>query len=385
MSSSKKGPTNRAIWCKVSDKIFIVELLSYVRKGKFTKTGNQFPHEAWTNVTAKVNKHSVNAHGYTMSKDQIKNRYYALKMSLTVFRALLKADGFHWDREAKRIIAEDEVWANYLKRIPVAGPFRRNALENYKELRELFGVAPHTPARAQGGGSNSVNHGRAQRPADWRVEGGPSQLSRHPEIIVLDGPEMTPTSSPLSQFSANGNCLPSTPSVGSQVYEQPGIAKNTPVITESSSTRFANPLPTRPSIAVKAKIDNPRPTSPQPRMSDTVNSTLKVGNQSALDGMAPLVTNEMSASGEANGSGAQTKTVEIPAQYILYTKAVTKVIKLYTDGKVSKEAVRISSAVFKHDPHECLLFDLMPEDLCLGWVEECVRKNAECTTLGGRA
>ncbi|CUS10354.1 unnamed protein product [Tuber aestivum] len=139
-SSSSRKPIAR--WDSAGDRLLITELLHHIRKGE--RINNKFSPEVWAQIAAQVNKPSIGTGIRPLTLAQVKNRYFVMKKGWKDFTALLKNDGFHWDRERGRVDAEKEVWAKYIRVHPKARVFKQKPLENYEDLCEIFGDAEQT-------------------------------------------------------------------------------------------------------------------------------------------------------------------------------------------------------------------------------------------------
>ncbi|RPB00325.1 hypothetical protein L873DRAFT_825146 [Choiromyces venosus 120613-1] len=108
--NNKRLRQKKLAWSKPADLVVLAELLAYHRRG--TRRTTTFPASVWITATEKVNKVFPNR---LLSIKQVKTRCNWLRFSWVGFTALVKEKGFHWDREAGTVIAEDSIWERYLE------------------------------------------------------------------------------------------------------------------------------------------------------------------------------------------------------------------------------------------------------------------------------
>ncbi|RPB02986.1 hypothetical protein L873DRAFT_1841580 [Choiromyces venosus 120613-1] len=357
VKKKKKVGTKRmvaTIWSRPTDLILLTELLRHVRNGPRMTYG--FPLEVWTTATEKINK--VTKHSVIQLK-QVKNRYAILKMAWVVFTALLREKGFHWDREAGKIIATKSVWEKYLKKDPRASQFRKKVLDFYDELNELFGPKPY------------VSSGNPAGPSEAR--------SINSELTDLPTSTFSPSSQlydeddcPFSDYSAYAECSPRPETPQARVDYQSSMSLGSPF--KSRRSRFAD---SSPDSAESARYDHSGATSPHSNNRRVAsNPTFEAGYQRGLDDMSTVAINVVSRNLTTPKPEGAEMTGKLPVEFVPYQQAVGKLMNLYRGGRVSEQFLGVVTACFKDDTQECIIFNLMPEDLCIEWVHNGERERA---------
>ncbi|RDY09678.1 hypothetical protein CR513_05921, partial [Mucuna pruriens] len=138
MSTGQDGFLSRpkAEWTPTRD-AYLVELL--IEQHKSGRTAyNEFKNEVIKFVTWEFNKKfSLN-----LEENQIKNRYNVMKKDYGVVKTLLSHNKFVWDEARHMVVADDQVWDNYIMASNYARcearPFRRKSFPLYKQMSIIF-------------------------------------------------------------------------------------------------------------------------------------------------------------------------------------------------------------------------------------------------------
>ncbi|PQQ09203.1 uncharacterized protein Pyn_31348 [Prunus yedoensis var. nudiflora] len=72
-------------------------------------------------------------------KSFLKQLYKKLLKYYTDVRSILAIKGFYWDEKEQMIVADDDVWDNYIKALPDAHLYRKKPLLNYQDLNLIYG------------------------------------------------------------------------------------------------------------------------------------------------------------------------------------------------------------------------------------------------------
>lgn len=99
----------RRKWNPVMDCYLIKLMLEQRTQGN--RIDGQFTKRAWSQMTKQFNaKFEVH-----MDKDHLRNRVKAFKKQYDSIKRLLSQSGFGWDGVRQMIIADDNVWDEYIK------------------------------------------------------------------------------------------------------------------------------------------------------------------------------------------------------------------------------------------------------------------------------
>ncbi|RPB02987.1 hypothetical protein L873DRAFT_1787418 [Choiromyces venosus 120613-1] len=345
--SNKSSLQKKLVWSKPADLVLLAVLLAYHRGG--TNRTTAFPAEVWITATEKANKVFLNR---VISIKQVKTRCYALKLGWIGFTALLKEKGFHWDREEGTVIADDSVWERYLEKEPRAKQFRWKAIDYFDELSELYGDGPNITL------GNAAGHSVTRFMARSNLN-----LS-------------TSTPSPMST-SPDSDCPP--PSSGSIYSPVPRISRvDKHNFLGTNSERYGNHTP-HVSASGRSVLSRPANFEPSTGYTPVCARALTDASTNLSDKVKRL-TVEYRSSQEQHQDILQKKMM--PEKFAPFAEAVAKVIKLYQRAEISKQALGIAVYYLKDDPHNCILFCEMPDDLCLEWVEEGVKRDARNVAAG---
>ncbi|KAF7841168.1 uncharacterized protein G2W53_003466 [Senna tora] len=134
MSGGQDGFLSRpkAEWTPTRD-AYLVELL--IEQHNSGRTAyNEFKNEVIKCVTRDFNR----KFSLKLEENQIKNRYNVMKKDYGVVKILLSHKGFGWDETRQMVVADDQIWDNYIPIRCEARPFRRKSFPLYKQMSILF-------------------------------------------------------------------------------------------------------------------------------------------------------------------------------------------------------------------------------------------------------
>lgn len=96
-------------WKPPMDRFFLKLMLDQLGKG--SKTNNSFKKQAWKDMVTLFNA----KFGSQYRKSFLKQLYKKLLKYYTDVRSILAIKGFYWDEKEQMIVADDDVWDNYIK------------------------------------------------------------------------------------------------------------------------------------------------------------------------------------------------------------------------------------------------------------------------------
>lgn len=114
------------------EKIFADLMLEQVVQGN--RSNNAFSNKAWKYIHHEFNRQT----GLNYDKQQLKNHHGVLRRSYHSVKSLLDQDGFSWDKSRCMIIAESDVWANYIEKHPEIEAVRVKGCPLYEQLYMIF-------------------------------------------------------------------------------------------------------------------------------------------------------------------------------------------------------------------------------------------------------
>lgn len=101
-------PQSRAKWTSSLTKVLADLMVDQVTSGN--KQNNSFGKKAWECICQEFQKST----GLNWDKEQLKNRYTALKKQFVMTKSLLDEPDFLWDEFTGAIVATNEAWDNYI-------------------------------------------------------------------------------------------------------------------------------------------------------------------------------------------------------------------------------------------------------------------------------
>ncbi|KAK4790961.1 hypothetical protein SAY86_031374 [Trapa natans] len=123
----------RTVWMPEMDRYFIDLMLEQVSRGNRVDD-NLFSKRAWKNMVSMFNA-KFKSH---YEKDILKNRYKSLRNLYRVIRNILDQSGFYWDDTHHMVMAENNIWDEYIKAHPNARPFRIKSFPYYRDLCLIY-------------------------------------------------------------------------------------------------------------------------------------------------------------------------------------------------------------------------------------------------------
>lgn len=105
----KKARSPYFPWPPSEDKLLLELLVEQVHKGE--KRDNAFTRDAWIEVVSKFNQVARTK----KTKEHMVNRKKTWRRTYSLVSAMIDQNGFQWDDSKNMVVADDDVWDNYLK------------------------------------------------------------------------------------------------------------------------------------------------------------------------------------------------------------------------------------------------------------------------------
>ncbi|XXG43091.1 hypothetical protein AAC387_Pa01g3206 [Persea americana] len=128
-----KATSRNMKWTDAHDDVLLRIMLEMRKEGKCIPGG--FTSEGWGFIT----KEMQTKYGPKFSKDKLKNRFKSLKKWYSSMKSMLNLNGFEWDKERKKIIAEDKLWDDYIAAHPRHNIYRSRRMPDYLIMCKIFG------------------------------------------------------------------------------------------------------------------------------------------------------------------------------------------------------------------------------------------------------
>ncbi|XP_010556714.1 PREDICTED: L10-interacting MYB domain-containing protein isoform X2 [Tarenaya hassleriana] len=152
MDTHRNGGSERlrTVWTPEMDRYFIDLMLEQVKKGN-RFDDHLFSKRAWKSMSLSFTAKFKSPYG----KDVLKNRHKTLRNMYKMVKILLEQDGFCWDERKQMVVADNDLWDEYLKVHPDVRSLRIKSVPYYRDLCLIYadgmseqkGFSPH---RCQG-------------------------------------------------------------------------------------------------------------------------------------------------------------------------------------------------------------------------------------------
>ncbi|KAK0605481.1 hypothetical protein LWI29_027326 [Acer saccharum] len=132
------GDSDDKMWTANNEAVFIRIMHEHVKKGDLQIS--TFTKKVWGVIDDEVLAETGKR--YTIPK--LKAKFNRFRRKHREFSDLLNHTGFGWDPISNTVTAPDDVWNEYLKRVPSAKPYKKKGLEHYDILGEIFNTTTAT-------------------------------------------------------------------------------------------------------------------------------------------------------------------------------------------------------------------------------------------------
>ncbi|XP_026452015.1 L10-interacting MYB domain-containing protein-like [Papaver somniferum] len=132
-NQSSNPQTGRTTWTPPMDRLFMGLMADQVHEGQLLD--GQFSKHAWTHIFDNFRQ----SFGSSFTKDVLKNRMKTLKKNYVAVSTLRGQSGFGWDQSREVVVADDDVWDEYIKKHPDVKCWRTKSLPHFDDLADIFG------------------------------------------------------------------------------------------------------------------------------------------------------------------------------------------------------------------------------------------------------
>lgn len=105
INDQAKQDQSRAKWTPSLDKIFVDLLVEQTRQNCVSNK------KAWKHIWEQFNKQT----GLNFDEQQLRNHHSVLRKWSNDIKSLLDQSGFSWNESQHMVMADEEVWENYIK------------------------------------------------------------------------------------------------------------------------------------------------------------------------------------------------------------------------------------------------------------------------------
>ncbi|KAJ7973018.1 L10-interacting MYB domain-containing protein [Quillaja saponaria] len=183
MRAQNSNERLRTIWTPEMDHYFIDLMLEHVGKG-IRFDDHLFSKRAWKDMSSSFNEKFK----FKYDKDVLKNRHKTLRNLYRAVKNLLVQTGFSWDEKRNMVIADNDVWEEYIKVHPDARSYRIKSIPYFSDLCMIYGH-PTTEEKGEDGAivaihPNNVGEGSYEALHAKMVDEG--YVVSTPEKVVTD-------------------------------------------------------------------------------------------------------------------------------------------------------------------------------------------------------
>ncbi|XP_060668770.1 L10-interacting MYB domain-containing protein isoform X2 [Ziziphus jujuba] len=127
------GDPKKIEWSQSMDQFFIELMLDQVHKGN--KIGRNFKKKSWVYMITSFNTKFA----FHYSRSVLKNRYIILRRHYCSIKILLSQKGFSWNDKQQKVLADDQVWDDYVMENPNFRMYRNKMMPCYTYMCIICG------------------------------------------------------------------------------------------------------------------------------------------------------------------------------------------------------------------------------------------------------
>ncbi|TKY70321.1 L10-interacting MYB domain-containing protein [Spatholobus suberectus] len=220
---------SRARWTTSLTKILAQLMIDQVHKGN--KHCNLFNKKAWKYICDEF----YNKTGLKWDKEQLKNRYSVLRRQYAIVKSILDQSDFSWDEATGSITANDEIWAEYIKKHPDAETVKTGGCSIFKELCTIFSE-PETNGKHEHLAASEGEHtSRTLCPEPLNIHQEESSSESQDEEDANDPQTVQPTATCTRKRGRKGI----DDAIADAIFEMASASKMRAAAIEQQNARFS--------------------------------------------------------------------------------------------------------------------------------------------------
>lgn len=223
---------SRARWTTSLTKILAELMVDQVHKGN--KHNNLFNKKAWKYICDEFYKRTA----LKWDKEQLKNRYSVLRRQYSIVKSILDQSDFSWDEATGTITANDEIWAEYIKKHPDAETVKTGGCPIFKELYTIF-AEPTTNGKHEYLAASEGEHtSRILCPEPLNVHQEESSSESQDDEDANDPQTVQPTTPTAISMRKRGR-KGIDDAIADAIFEMASASKMRAVAIEQQNARFS--------------------------------------------------------------------------------------------------------------------------------------------------
>ncbi|KAL2348632.1 hypothetical protein Fmac_002632 [Flemingia macrophylla] len=224
---------SRARWTTSLTKILAQLMVEQVHKGNIHN--NLFNKKAWKYICDEFYSKT----GLKWDKEQLKNRYSVLRRQYAIVKSILDQSDFRWDEATGSITANDEIWAEYIRKHPDAETVKTGGCPIFKELCTIFSEPASNGKHEYLAASQGEHYSITPCPEFLNMHQEESSYESQDEEDAIDYPQTVQPTTPTATTTRKRGRKGIDDAIADAIFEMASASKMRAVAIEQQNARFS--------------------------------------------------------------------------------------------------------------------------------------------------